>query len=162
MKYVRNNKLGSALLLLNLIPLCLTVGATAIVVEAANLLRHASVPDDALLPSVCTYIHPAALVYLTLAYVMSIAIPIAALLLVRSECPGTNFQEENYRGADCNGANFQVASCQVSECQGSDCRGGNYQGSDCQRANFQGSNVRGAEQCGQDCNGSDKQSSKQR
>lgn len=102
MKYISNNKLGSALLLLNLIPLCLTVGATAIVVEAANLLRHASVPDDALLPSVCTYIHPAALVYLTLAYVLSIGMPIAAMLLVRAECRGANHQGMGQCWQDCN------------------------------------------------------------
>ena len=73
------------LLGVGLTSLCLL--ATAIILEGADILRYMSVVDDAPLPSLAGFLHPAVLLFLVLGYGVS-----AGMLVhgIRAECARKN------------------------------------------------------------------------
>ena len=67
------------LVLLCQAPLCLCFAATAVVLQWAEVMRSRAITDDALLPSLMQYVHPAAFVFLVAGFALSIGITAASI-----------------------------------------------------------------------------------
>ena len=67
------------LMLLCQAPLCLCFAATAVVLQWAEVMRSRAITDDALLPSLMQYVHPAAFVFLVAGFALSIGITAASI-----------------------------------------------------------------------------------
>ena len=67
------------LVLLCQAPLCLCFAATAVVLQWAEVMRNRAITDDALLPSLMQYVHPAAFVFLVAGFALSIGITAASI-----------------------------------------------------------------------------------
>ena len=77
---VRGRRKQLALLvLLCQAPLCLCFAATAVVLQWAEVMRSRAITDDALLPSLMQYVHPAAFVFLVAGFALSIGITAASI-----------------------------------------------------------------------------------
>ena len=70
------------LVLLCQAPLCLCFAATAVVLQWAEVMRSKAITDDALLPSLTQYVHPAAFVFLVAGFALSIGITAASIWYV--------------------------------------------------------------------------------
>ena len=67
------------LVLLCQAPLCLCFAATAVVFQWGEVMRSRAIVDDALLPSLMQYVHPAAFVFLVAGFALSIGITAASI-----------------------------------------------------------------------------------
>ena len=67
------------LVLLCQAPLCLCFAATAVVLQWAEVMRNRAITDDALLPSLMQYVHPASFVFLVAGFALSIGITAASI-----------------------------------------------------------------------------------
>lgn len=77
---VRGRRKQLALLvLLCQAPLCLCFAATAVVFQWGEVMRSRAIVDDALLPSLMQYVHPAAFVFLVAGFALSIGITAASI-----------------------------------------------------------------------------------
>ena len=65
--------------ILGLLPLCLSLLATAIVLQTAAQTREMTIFDDTVAPPIISYIHPAAWIFLLLGYAVSCAALFLAL-----------------------------------------------------------------------------------
>ena len=70
-------------ILLSLLPACIMFSGTALVLEIADQTRWSAISDDAALPSLIGFIHPAAALSLTLGYLIAIVLPIWTILQAR-------------------------------------------------------------------------------
>lgn len=59
---------------IRLLPLSITLAATAVILQNASALRMARIPDDALLPPLLDYIQPAAAAVIIAGYLLSAVI----------------------------------------------------------------------------------------
>ena len=67
------------LVLLCQAPLCLCFAASAVIFQWAEVMRSRAITDDALLPSLMQYVHPAAFVFLVAGFALSIGITAASI-----------------------------------------------------------------------------------
>ena len=70
---------------LSLLPLCVMLAATALVVQNAHALQLSITPDDALLPPILDFIQPAADIILATGYIIALIVIYVTFFKERDE-----------------------------------------------------------------------------